>query len=68
MKQYRAFVRLPWDNVALAQVVEADGMPEVFRQLTMYFGSVLSEYEFKVVCVRRCNKKVTINIDDINLN
>jgi hypothetical protein len=68
MNQYRIFVRLPWDTVALTQVVQADNIPDVMDKVQQYFGSCLCEFEYKIVCLRRCSKKVTISIDDIYLN
>lgn len=63
MKQYRITIKLPWDTVEMIGTFEATGIPDLLHAVRSFYQS-----EYKITNVRRCSRKVVINIDDIYLN
>ena len=67
MKQYRITIKLPWDTVEIIGTFEATGIPDLLHAVKSFYLSH-DESEYKITNVRRCSRKVVINIDDIYLN
>jgi hypothetical protein len=68
MKQYRVTARLPWDSLEIIEVFQADGIPDLLRVVQEFFRMHFDECEYKIVCIRHCNRKVVIAVEDIYLN